>query len=228
MTQADAATSTVCFGRGKSPAVSLNIAGNGAAFVPLPLPPNTTAPACSSLGFSVSFSFLVAPQLIYNGQGYTRYTTEGFTVALVTTPAMGAGGNQLGYGGLNGLAVEFDSRHDSFDPVLNHVGIDVGGSLASLATFPMPYNLDAQWGSLLHAEIQYDPATQLLSVLFHMDGQSASGAILTRYMDLCSALGLQTSTGTPTLYVGFTGGSSEPVYPGKYMIHDWQVSTGED
>ena len=215
MTPADAASTVQCCGRGMSPAITLTM-GDGATFMPLPLPPNATSPACSSLGFSASFSFLI-----------TSYDPmNGFTFSLLTSPAMGQGGNQLGYGGLSGLAVEFDSRADGFDPADtsadNHVGIDVGGSLISLATSPLPFRLSNEWSVLKHAVIQYDPTTQLLSVHVYTDSASSLEPLLTRYLDLCSALKLQSTSVAPTLYVGFTGGG------GKYFIYDWQVSTGEN
>ena len=145
---------------------------------------------------------------------------------------MGQGGNQLGYGGLTGLAVEFDTRADSFDPADdsrdNHIGIDVGGSLTSLATSPVPFSLSDDWYALKHAVIKYDPTTQLLSVLVYTDSVSALKPVLTRYLDLCSALTLQSTSVAPTLYVGFTGGGIQEGDMGKYFIYDWQVSTGEN
>ena len=232
MTPADVTSTVQCFKRGVSPAVTLTIVGNGAAFMSLPLPSNTAPPTCSSLGFTVSFSFLIAPRWVSGNNGwYYKASTEGFTFSLLTTPAMGQGGNQLGYGGLTGLAVDFDTRGDSFDPNDNsrgnHIGIDVGGRLTSVATAPLPFELEGQWSSLIHAVIKYDPTTQLLSVLVFTDTQSAFEPVLARYVDLCSALELQSTSVAPTLYVGFTGGSFEPVNIGKYFIYDWQVSTGE-
>ena len=145
---------------------------------------------------------------------------------------MGQGGNQLGYGGLPGLAVEFDTLGDSFDPTDdsrgNHIGINIGGNLTSLATTPAPFVLQWENAVLKHAVIKYDPTTQLLSVLAYTDSASALEPVLTRYVDLCSALNLQSTSAAPPLYVGFTGGSSQAQFIGKYFIYDWQVSTGEN
>ena len=203
--------------------------------MPLPPPTNINSATCASLGFSVRFSFLIAPYGWYSSPYYYYIMTEGFTFSLLTTPDMGQGGNHLGYGGLTGLAVEFDTNADVFDPVKpsgavdeNHIGIDIGGNLTSVATSPAPIQLAWAWDVLKHAVIEYDPTTQLLSVLVSTDSQSAWEPALTQYVDLCSALNLQSTTVAPPLYVGFTGGSSHPPYIGKYLIYDWQVSTGEE
>ena len=144
---------------------------------------------------------------------------------------MGQGGNQLGYGGLSGLAIEFDTLEDSFDPSgnfkANHIGIDVGGSLTSVATRPVPFVLAGDRKVLKDAEIKYDPRTQLLSVHVSTDSETALEPLLTRYLDLCSALKLQSTSVAPTLYVGFTGGSRKAINIGKYNIYNWKVSTGE-
>ena len=221
-----------CFSRGKYAASTLHMVGTGAAFLPLPLPPNIPAPSCASVGFTASFSFEIAT---LQWTGYFS-PADGFTFSVVTTPAMGGGGNQLGYGGLSGLAVQFDSYPDDFDPPGpdkggrdgNHVGINVGGSLTSVATSRVPVAPNAlnDIRNVNRAKIQYDPTTQLLTILINMDDQSIFVPLLTRYIDLCSVLKLGSTNAAPTMYVGFTAGSSAS-RDAKYIIYDWEVSTAK-
>ena len=224
--------SVKCFSRGKYVASTLHMVGTGAAFMPLPLPPNSPAPTCASIGFTASFSFEIAP-FQWNGQSFS--TTDGFTFSVVTTPALGGGGNQLGYGGLSGLAVEFDSYPDDFDPPGpdqggrdgNHVGINVGGNLSSVATSRVSLASgelnDIRF--LKRAKIQYDPTTQLLSILINMDEKSIFEPLLTRFIDLCSLLKIGSTSVAPTMYVGFTAGASADK-DARYFIYDWEISTG--
>ena len=211
-----------CSARGKSPAMTLRMRGDAAAFIPLPLPDNTAAPTCAAIGFTIDLSFIIDPSCL----DWCYDTSQGFTFSLVSAPAMGTGGNQLGFGGLSGLAVEFDSAYDDFDPMNhNHIGIDIGGGLRSVAWRDVPFNLIAST-YIKRARIQLDPVTELMSVLLYNDYDSALDLVLTQYVDACSILSLGSTSEAPTLYVGFTSGTAAS-YATRYFIYDWAVTTGE-
>lgn len=92
--------------------------------------------------FSASFNFSIAsiPGLPLG---------DGFTFAILDATkngddALGAIGGGLGYLGLSGMAVEFDTyQNPEFsDPPEPHVGLDIGGSVTSAAlSNPLPFSI---------------------------------------------------------------------------------------
>ena len=78
--------------------------------------------------------------------------------------ALGDNGGYLGYGGIpNSFAVEFDIFHNSWDPVPDHVGIDINGSVDSIITSTnVPKNLND--GALHTATIEFDIIHNTISV----------------------------------------------------------------
>ena len=211
ITEADG-SSFQCNSRAKSPAFTLRMRGNTATFMPLPLPENTAPPTCAAIGFTIDIGFLIQPscERCYD-------TAQGFTVSLLSAPAMGTGGDQLGIGGVPGLAVAFDATNQQLN-------IDIGGSLEAVTSLSVTFDMVAAT-YVKHARIQYDPVSEMLSVLLFNDFDSASDMVLTGYVDICSILSLGTTPVAPTLYVGFTAGRAE-TYDTRYFIFDWQVTTG--
>lgn len=175
---------------------------------------------CSSFGFNASFAFTLT----------TYAVNHGFTFAILVNQALGQGGNQLGYGGTGpGIAVEFDTVSDSWDPPSPHVGIDAGGSVVSLAVAEalMLTLKDSLFHRLgFYAWIEYSPQTQTLRVYLSQSPAKPDDPLLSQNLDFCSTVGLNAGAVLPALYVGFTGGS-DSVNKGDTIIMDWVVTTGE-
>lgn len=102
--------------------------------------------------FKASFDFQITQQ---GGIGWG----DGFTFALIDAAidgshAIGDIGSGLGYLGLSGIAIEFDTYPGWGEPGYMHVGLDVGGSVDSVQIRELPFAIaDAGW---LTAEISIE------------------------------------------------------------------------
>jgi legume-like lectin family protein/exosortase sorting signal-containing protein len=123
-----------------------------------------------------------------------------FTVQPNANTAGGAGGG-IGYQGiLNSVAVEFDTWNNGAgfgDPDGNHVGVDLNGSIASVATASIGPRLND--GAVWFAWIDYNGSVLELRV----SQTNARPAAPT----LSYAVNLATVIGTTQAFVGFTSGT---------------------
>ena len=146
---------------------------------------------------------------------------DGFTFLLQNNTAgagfLGAIGGALGYAaaGAGGLAIEFDTYNNGgIDPNDNHIGINLNGSLTSVATAAAPFDLNS--GSSLNAWVDYNGGTNLLEVFLSNTANKPGTAVLSRTLDLAGLLGSQA-------FVGFSAGTGG--LTNTHEIENWSFST---
>jgi hypothetical protein len=125
-----------------------------------------------------------------------------FVVQTLSNNVGGLGGG-IGYAGiLNSVGIEFDTWNngsvDSFSS--NHVGINVNGSIASLALAEVT-EADMNNGNVWNAWIDYDGATNLLEVRLTQSATRPAAALVSLTRDLAADLGALEA------FVGFTSGT---------------------
>lgn len=117
--------------------------------------------------------------------------------------SVGGSGGGIGYGGIgNSLGVEFDNFNNI--PIdsgsQNHIGIDLNGSLLSVAqNSRLPFALDS--GVDLTSWIDYNGATQTIEVRLNNSNVRPLAALLSYRFDLAATIG------SPNAFVGFTSGT---------------------
>jgi len=177
----------------------------GSAFISTPFLIN------SFTSFNTYFQFR-----IHSGNG-----ADGLTFMLQNAAAaentLGGGGGNLGYSGINNsIAVEFDTFFNSgWDPDSNHTGINLNGSVTSIATSSGVPNLDS--GSSLFAWIDYDALSDLLEVYVASVNTKPNVPVLFATVDL-TLIG-------PQAYVGFSAATG-----GLNNVHDieaWTFATAQ-
>src|SRR5262249_51775396 len=135
---------------------------------------NTAGAAfCSATGlvsraFEVEFDFQITNAIGGVFDEYGHFGPDGLTFFVTESPTLVPGGigRGIGYEGMSptSFAVEFDSFANPAysDPSSNHVGLDVGGSMASITTAPVSTNF---WGTgTWHARVRYESGTLTLFV----------------------------------------------------------------
>jgi hypothetical protein len=142
---------------------------------------------------------------------------DGITFIVQTNSSTaGGGGGGIGYQGiLNSAAVEYDTYNNgSFgnDPNGNHVGIDLGGNIQSVATALVTPRLnDSQiWFSW----IDYDGTTGVMDVRLSLTNARPATALLS------STFNLGTQLGTTSAFVGFGSGTGAGF--GNHDILSWE------
>ncbi len=171
-----------------------------------------TTTQVSFTGFSTAFEFrLTSPG---SSSEAVQPGADGLTFALQTVSAssIGATGGGLGYQGISSsVAVEFDTFRNIgtpiFDSSSNHVGVDTGGSLNSIATANVENRFDN--GNKWTAWVDYDSSTHTLEVRVSESGVRPNSALLTQSINIANTLD------SGTAYVGFTAGTG-----GAYANHD--------
>lgn len=162
----------------------------------------TTTQYAVTGGFSAVFEFRISsPGGVSDG---TAAGADGlaFVIQRSGASALGGTGEGLGYGPRGGtpgiatsLAVEFDTFRNSWDPSSNHLGINTGGALTSLATADVAAAFDN--GIKWTAWVDYDGAK--VSVRLSQDG------IRPALPTLDYTLNLLTTLGGTSAFIGFTG-----------------------
>ena len=167
----------------------------GAAFWSEPLP---------VAAFASDFRFRIT-----NGGGLDG-GADGLTFCIrgAGSQVPGPAGGNLGYTGVTpSLAVEFDvyGNGEFNDPNNNHLGINLAGSVSSIATVVDPLGPDVSLkdGSIYHVWIDFDGST--LEVALAPDGMAKPGPVLSRATCLPFTLGA----------VGFTAATAS-----GYANHD--------
>ncbi|MEW6158777.1 MAG: hypothetical protein AB1813_15230, partial [Verrucomicrobiota bacterium] len=176
-----------------------NFGQSGSAFLTDPI----------SLAADASFSTMFSFQIDNNQNGGADGIA--FVVQTVSNTAGGAGGG-LGYQGLpNSIGIEFDTWNNgagSGDFNASHIGVDINGNIASVASVPVNPVLDGNpnfggggGGPVWYAWVDYDGATDQLEVRLSTSNTRPVSADISYNVDLVSVLG-QTSA-----FVGFTSGT---------------------
>jgi hypothetical protein len=126
----------------------------------------------------------------------------------------GSPGSGMGFSGIKpSIGIEFDTwqNNEVNDPNDNHVGLDVGGSVVSVATNAVPLPGDLQ-GNTWHIWVDYNGSTQKLQVHMHpTNDRAASTLVLDVSRNLADDIG-------PDVYVGFTAGTGD-----AFESHDVQT-----
>jgi hypothetical protein len=113
---------------------------------------------------------------------------------------VGAVGGGIGYQGIpNSLGVEFDTWNNGvpLDQDGNHVGVDLNGSVASVAAVAIPARINN--GATWFAWIDYDGTT--LTLRLSQTSTRPAAPTLSQVVNLASVLG------TTQAFVGFTSGT---------------------
>jgi len=136
-----------------------------------------------------------------------------FVVQPVSSTTGGAGGG-IGYLGIaNSVGVEFDTWNNGIgagDPNGNHVGVDLNGSVNSVATALIPTRMND--GTTHYAWIDYDGTT--LTLRLSTTPVRPAAPTLSHEVDLPTVLG------TTQAFVGFTSGTGAAF--GNHDILTWQ------
>jgi hypothetical protein len=172
--------------------------------------------------FSTSFQFRMS-------QAGGIDPADGFTfVVSKATAGLGGLGGGMGYAGVgNSVAIEFDTYNNGEVGGSNHVGIDVNGSLASLAPVS-PYGISnctsgnygatgcMSNGKVWSAFVNYDGTTQKLNVSVQEAGSALIQLITDFNIDISAALG------TNDAFVGFTAATGSGWQ--NHDILNWQLA----
>ncbi|CAI5981459.1 unnamed protein product [Closterium sp. NIES-64] len=147
------------------------------------------------------------------------------------------------------LAVEFDtsSSPEFFDRPDHHVGVNLHGSMLSLASAPVhPLGIPAlNAGQPLLATIRYNASSSQLTVWLSPVPRSSSrsassffapplprSAVLTTFLDTCEWLGgndPQAAAPPPPLFVGFTAATGKGAEQAQaHEVLGWSFEVGED
>lgn len=178
----------------------------------------TTATALGSLNsFSTYFQF----RITNSGGDISDASGPGadglvFVVQTVSNNVGGSGGS-IGYGGINkSVGIEFDTFDNGLggfnDPDGNHVGIDINGNIASVATASEPTLFNN--GNVWNAWVDYNGTTNLLEVRWSQTPSRPFAAQISSTIDLVDTLGQDTA------YLGFTSGTG--LAWGTHEILSWE------
>ena len=164
----------------------------------------STVSLAANASFSTYFQFRFSnPGGASDGQGVGADGLV-FVVQTVTASEVGSGGGGIGYSTLaNSIGIEFDTwDNGSIDAgSSNHVGIDVGGSITSLALASV-VEADMNNGAVWNAWIDYNGATKVLEVRLTQSATRPATAILSLSRDIAPDLG------STNAFVGFTSGTA--------------------
>jgi len=165
-----------------------------------------TTNTISAATFSTAFNFRITdPGGSFDG---TDFGADGLTFVVQSAGpnALGDAGQAMGYSGSHldpnvvgivpSVAVEFDTWYNwEHDPDSNHLGIDLNGTVVSVATVGVKPNFDD--GNLWHAWIDYNGTT--LEVRASQTSAKPASALLAYNVNIPGILGQDSA------YVGFTG-----------------------
>lgn len=163
----------------------------------------------STASFSTFFSFEIL------GRGGVGDGADGLTFTLQTAANnVGGAGGGLGYDGLpgNSVAVEFDTFDNGEAGGSNHVGVDLNGSVNSVASTGL-LTPDFDNGNVWYAWVDYNGATQTLEARWAQTAVRPVGAGLSYTRDLAALLG------SSDVFVGFTAATGSGY--GEHNILSW-------
>jgi Legume lectin domain/PEP-CTERM motif len=178
----------------------------------------STVSLASGASFSTHFQFRMSDP----GGTCDSATTCGadglvFVVQSVSSSIGGAGGG-IGYDGIpNSIGIEFDTwNNGGIDgDSSNHVGINAGGNIHSLARAEIT-EADLYNSGIWNVWIDYDSTMTLLEVRLTQSAARPDAALLSLYRDIALDLG------TTDAYVGFTSGTGTAF--GNHDVLNWQLN----
>jgi len=192
----------------------------GSAFVANPIDPGQD--------FSAQFQFEIVPDI--------SGASDGFTFTISNDPTdLGQAGGFLGIGAsdptepfpavigvVTGVSVEFDTwlngqAEGANDPDLDHIGIDINGSLSSTVLTAVGPHGTLSDGNVWTAWIDYDSVSNLLEVRASNNGIRPAPPTVSSIVDLESLTG-------PVAYVGFTGATGSIGISGEQRILSFSFS----
>ncbi|WP_081614422.1 lectin-like domain-containing protein [Novipirellula maiorica] len=183
-------------------------AGSGFFATPVTLSQNTS--------FQTSFSFEM------NG-GAGVGGADGLAFVLQNSPpgadAVGGNAGWLGYGGISrSVAIELDTWKNSWDQFGDEIAVTLNGDFKTpVAASQSPMNLNS--GSVGYAWIDYDGATNTLSVFVSDSNSKPNTASLVTNVDLQAQLG-------DRFFAGFT--ASNYNLPNAHKIGFWSMDIQDD
>jgi hypothetical protein len=145
----------------------------------------TPYPVSASTSFAVSFSFHVSGTLARKGDGFAFLWHNDPR----RSESLGAPGGALGYGGITpSVIIEFDVLANAYDARGNQVAITTNGDhMTAIAEAAAPFSLDD--GATHFGWIDYQAATNTLSVFVADAAQRPPTALVTTRLDLHATLG---------------------------------------
>lgn len=164
--------------------------------------------------FSTAFSFRISDPKGLDDTDGLGADGIAFVLQTLSPTFRGATGGYLGYAGTdpvlnNSVAIEFDTFFNEYidsgqfvtypdirDPNGNHIGIDLNGSVWSVATTAIAARMNS--GDVFFAWIDYLGAEQLLQVRLSGSSARPADALLEYALDLPGVLG------SSTAFLGFT------------------------
>lgn len=180
---------------------------SGSAFL------TNTFSLASDASFSTFFSFqIINPVGIGDSDG-TGADGLVFAVQTVSNTAGGAGGG-IGYSGINqSVGIEFDTFNNGEPGGGNHIGIDLNGSVNSVASTAIPGRFND--GTVWYAWVDYNGATDLL------EARVAQTPVRPASPSVSFTVDLPTILGTTSAFVGFTSGTGAG--GNTHEILSWQL-----
>jgi hypothetical protein len=178
----------------------------------------TTAQRSVGGGFSTAFQFRLSSRGgISDG---VAAGADGFVFVLqrIGAGSLGTAGEGMGYGGVgSSVGIEFDTflNPARSDPTSNHVGVNTGGSVTSLATAGVTPDFDsAGTGSIWTAWIDYNGAT--LEIRVNNSGIRPGSALLSHSLNIASTVGGSSA------FVGFSAATGAAF--ANHDILNWTFS----
>jgi len=163
-----------------------------------------TASKLNVTGFSAVFEFRIDnPGGGIDDKGEQGADGLAFVIQRAAGNALGAAGEGLGYLDIgDSIAVEFDTWFNSnrADPNSNHYGLDLNGSVNSVATAGESVRFDN--GQKWTAWVDYNGTT--LEVRTSLTGDRAGAPVVLSYGTGANPFNLATTIGGSTAYVVFT------------------------
>lgn len=166
--------------------------------------------------FSTYFQFRFTSAAVSDGSGSGA---DGLVFVLQTVSNnVGTGGGGIGYQGItNSIGIEFDTWNNGGidNNSSNHVGIDVGGDVASIALAEVT-EADMNNGGIWNAWVDYDSTTTTLEVRLTQAATRPTAALLSVVRDISLDLGANSA------YVGFTSGTG--LAWANHDVLNWQLN----
>ena len=183
--------------------------GVGSAFL------TNTFSLAADASFSTFFSFQIPNPVGIGDADGAGADGIVFTVQTVSNTA-GGGGGGIGYQGISpSVGVEFDTFNNGGQDQNsgNHIGIDLNGSVSSVALMPIPGRFND--GNVWFAWVDYNGVTDLLEARVSTTSSRPAAASVSSTVDLPAILG------TTNAFVGFTSGTGAG--GGTHEIVSWNL-----
>src|SRR5512138_2905416 len=183
--------------------------GVGSAFL------TNTFSLASDASFSMFFSFQIRNPVGIGDADGPGADGIVFTVQTVSNTA-GGGGGGIGYQGISpSVGVEFDTYNNGAQDQNsgNHIGIDLNGSVSSVALAPIPGRFND--GNVWYAWVDYNGVTDLLEARVSSTNSRPAAATVSTTVNLPATLG------TTNAFVGFTSGTGAG--GGTHEIVSWNL-----